>query len=78
MKMKKMLAILAALSVLGTTGLTVGAEDTAATEPAVEEGVVVVSVLPQPARPATIAEAIMIANTALVFFIIFFNHFINS
>ena len=27
MKMKKMLAILAALSVLGTTGLTVGAED---------------------------------------------------
>ena len=35
MKMKKMLAILAALSVLGTTGLTVGAEDTATTtEPA--------------------------------------------
>ena len=37
MKMKKMLAILAALSVLGTTGLTVGAEDTATTtEPATE------------------------------------------
>ena len=36
MKMKKMLAILAALSVLGTTGLTVGAEDTATTtEPAI-------------------------------------------
>ena len=35
--MKKMLAILAALSVLGTTGLTVGAEDTATTtEPATE------------------------------------------
>lgn len=35
MKMKKILAILAALSVLGTTGLTVGAEDTATTtEPA--------------------------------------------
>ena len=32
MKMKKMLAILAALSVLGTTGLTVGAEDTATTD----------------------------------------------
>lgn len=37
MKMKKMLAILAALSVLGTTGLTVGAEDTATTtEPTTE------------------------------------------
>ena len=36
MNTKKMLAILAALSMLGTTGLTVGAEDTAATEPAVE------------------------------------------
>lgn len=37
MKMKKMLAILAALSVLGTTGLTVGAEDMATTtEPATE------------------------------------------
>ena len=37
MKMKKMMAILAALSVLGTTGLTVGAEDTATTtEPATE------------------------------------------
>ena len=37
MKMKKMLAILAALSVLGTTGLTVRAEDTATTtEPATE------------------------------------------
>ena len=37
MKMKKMLAILAALSVLGTTGLTVGAEDTVTTtEPATE------------------------------------------
>lgn len=37
MKMKKMLAIMAALSVLGTTGLTVGAEDTATTtEPATE------------------------------------------
>ena len=36
MKMKKMLAILAALSVLGTTGLTVGAEDAATTEPATE------------------------------------------
>ena len=37
MKMKKMLAILAALSVLETTGLTVGAEDTATTtEPATE------------------------------------------
>lgn len=37
MKMKKMLAILEALSVLGTTGLTVGAEDTATTtEPATE------------------------------------------
>ena len=37
MKMKKMLAIPAALSVLGTTGLTVGAEDTATTtEPATE------------------------------------------
>ena len=37
MQMKKMLAILAALSVLGTTGLTVGAEDTATTtEPATE------------------------------------------
>lgn len=37
MRMKKMLAILAALSVLGTTGLTVGAEDTATTtEPATE------------------------------------------
>ena len=37
MKMKKMLASLAALSVLGTTGLTVGAEDTATTtEPATE------------------------------------------
>lgn len=37
MKMKKMLEILAALSVLGTTGLTVGAEDTATTtEPATE------------------------------------------
>ena len=37
MKTKKMLAILAALSVLGTTGLTVGAEDTATTtEPATE------------------------------------------
>lgn len=37
MKMKKMLVILAALSVLGTTGLTVGAEDTATTtEPATE------------------------------------------
>ena len=35
-KMKKMLAILAALSVLGTTGLTVGAEDAATTEPATE------------------------------------------
>ena len=31
MKIKKMLAILAALSVLGTTGLTVGAEDTVTT-----------------------------------------------
>ena len=29
MNTKKMLAILAALSMLGTTGLTVGAEDTA-------------------------------------------------
>ena len=36
MNTKKMLAILAALSMLGTTGLTVGAEDTAATEPTVE------------------------------------------
>lgn len=37
MKIKKMLAILAALSVLGTTGLTVGAEDMATTtEPATE------------------------------------------
>lgn len=37
MKMKKMLAILAALSVLGTTGLTIGAEDTATTtEPTTE------------------------------------------
>lgn len=36
MKMKKMLAILAALSVLGTTGLTVGAEDATTTEPATE------------------------------------------
>ena len=37
MRMKKMLAILATLSVLGTTGLTVGAEDTATTtEPATE------------------------------------------
>mgnify|MGYP004698820655 CR=1 FL=1 len=37
MKMKKMLAILEALSVLGITGLTVGAEDTATTtEPATE------------------------------------------
>ena len=35
MKMKKMLAILAALSVLGTTGLTVGAEDTATTTEAI-------------------------------------------
>ena len=31
-----MLAILAALSMLGTTGLTVGAEDIAATEPAIK------------------------------------------
>ena len=36
MKMKKMLAILAALSVLGTTGLTAGAEDATPTEPATE------------------------------------------
>ena len=36
MKMKKILAILAALSVLGTTGLTVGAEDAATTEPVTE------------------------------------------
>ena len=36
MKMKKMLAILAALSVLGTTGLTAGAEDAIPTEPATE------------------------------------------
>lgn len=36
MKMKKMLAILAALSVLGTTGLTVGAEDATTTEPVTE------------------------------------------
>ncbi len=36
MKMKKILAILAALSVLGTTGLTVGAEDATTTEPATE------------------------------------------
>jgi hypothetical protein len=39
MNTKKMLAILAALSMLGTTGLTVGAEDIAATEPAVETAV---------------------------------------
>ena len=36
MRMKKMLAILATLSVLGTTGLTVGAEDVTTTEPATE------------------------------------------
>ena len=36
MKMKKMLAILAALSVLGTTGLTAGAEDATPTELATE------------------------------------------
>ena len=36
MKMKKILAILAALSVLGTTGLTVGAEDATTTEPVTE------------------------------------------
>ena len=36
MKIKKMLAILAALSVLGTTGLTVGAEDATTTEPVTE------------------------------------------
>ena len=36
MKMKKMLAILAAMSVLGTTGLTVGAEDATTTEPVTE------------------------------------------
>ena len=36
MKMKKILAILAALSVLGTTGLAAGAEDATSTEPATE------------------------------------------
>ena len=39
MKMKKMLAILAALSVLGTTGLTVGAEDTATTTESATEAI---------------------------------------
>lgn len=60
MKMKKMLAILAALSVLGTTGLTVGAEDAATTEPATETVITT-----EPIEETTDAETTVVETTAV-------------
>ena len=61
MKMKKMLAILAALSVLGTTGLTVGAEDMATTtEPATETVITT-----EPIEETTDAETTVVETTAV-------------
>lgn len=60
MKMKKMLAILAALSVLGTTGLTVGAEDATTTEPATETVITT-----EPIEETTDAETTVVETTAV-------------
>lgn len=56
MKMKKMLAILAALSVLGTTGLTVGAEDTATTTEPVTEAITTTETEAETTAAETTAE----------------------
>lgn len=56
MKMKKMLAILAALSVLGTTGLTVGAEDTATTTESAPESITTTETEAETTAAETTAE----------------------
>ena len=56
MKMKKMLAILAALSVLGTTGLTVGAEDTATTTESATEAITTTEIEAETTAAETTAE----------------------
>lgn len=56
MKMKKMLAILAALSVLGTTGLTVGAEDTATTTESAPEAITTTETEAETTAAETTAE----------------------
>lgn len=56
MKMKKMLAILAALSVLGTTGLTVGAEDTATTTESATEAITTTETEAETTAAETTAE----------------------
>lgn len=56
MKIKKMLAILAALSVLGTTGLTVGAEDTATTTESATEAITTTETEAETTAAETTAE----------------------
>lgn len=64
MKMKKMLAILAALSVLGTTGLTVGAEDTATTTEPATEAITTTETEAETTAAETTAETETIVETA--------------
>lgn len=64
MKMKKMLAILAALSVLGTTGLTVGAEDTATTTEPATEAITTIETEAETTAAETTAETETTVETA--------------
>lgn len=64
MKMKKMLAILAALSVLGTTGLTVGAEDTATTTELATEAITTTETEAETTAAETTAETETTVETA--------------
>lgn len=64
MKMKKMLAILAALSVLGTTGLTVGAEDTATTTESATEAITTTETEAETTAAETTAETDVTEETA--------------
>ena len=64
MKMKKMLAILAALSVLGTTGLTVGAEDTATTTESATEAITTTETEAETTAAETTAETETTVETA--------------
>ena len=64
MKMKKMLAILAALSVLGTTALTVGAEDTATTTEPATEAITTTETEAETTAAETTAETVTTVETA--------------
>ena len=64
MKTKKMLAILAALSVLGTTGLTVGAEDTATTTEPATEAITTTETVAETTAAETTAETETTVETA--------------